>query len=80
MDSTTSVIATGMVVALGRWSQEKKVDSKVVVGVGTTALFLALMSAENPKLGSQFATLILVSAVLVYGVPIGQKLSGKKGK
>lgn len=78
MDTTTSVVATGLVVGFGRWADEKEISIKMFVGLGAVAIFLALISASDEKLGSQFALLILISAVLVYGVPIGTKLGGLK--
>lgn len=78
MDTTTSVIATGVVVTTGRWAQEKQLNMKMFVGFGAVAIFLAVMQSGNEKLAEQFAALILVSAVLIYGVPIGKKLGGLK--
>lgn len=76
MDTTTATIATGLVVVVGRWSDEKKFDSKAIVGMGALAIFLALIGSENEKLASQFATLILTGAVLIYAIPIAEKLGG----
>lgn len=76
MDTTTAMVATGLVVVVGRWADEKKFDSKAIVGVGATAIFLSLIAASNEKLASQFASLILVGAVLIYAIPIGEKLAG----
>lgn len=78
MDTTTAAVATGVVVAIGRWSQKKKFDSKVIVGTAVVALFLAILGSSNEKLASQFAVLILVAAVLTYGVDIGKSLGGIK--
>lgn len=78
MDTTTSVITTGIVVTVGRWSQEKELNMKMFIGFGALAIFLSVMQAGNEKLASQFAALILVSAVLIYGVAIGKKLGGLK--
>lgn len=76
MDTTTSVIATGLVVTVGRWSDEKKLDVKMFVGFGVLAVFFAVMQSANDKLAQQFALLVLVTAVLLYGVPIGKKIGG----
>lgn len=78
MDTTTSVVATGVVVTVGEWASEKRLGIKVFVGLAAVAIFLSVMQAGNDKLAQQFATLILVSAVLIYGVPIGKKLGGLK--
>lgn len=74
MDTMTSVVATGVTVTIGRWSQEKPVEIKTFVGIAAFAIFLSVMQASNSKLAEQFGTLILVSAVLIYGIPIGKKL------
>lgn len=76
MDTTTSVVATGLVVTVGRWADEKQIKMSMFVGFGAVAIFLAIMQDANEKLAAQFAALILVSAVLIYGVPIGKKLGG----
>lgn len=78
MDTTTSVIATGITVTVGRWADEKPVTIKTFFGLGILAIFLAVMEDGNSKLAQQFGMLILVSAVLMYGVPIGKRLGGKK--
>lgn len=80
MDTTTAAVTTGVVVAAGRWSQEKKVDAKIFVGTGIVAIFLAVIASNNEKLASQFAVLILVSAVLMYGVDIGKKIGKATSK
>lgn len=74
IDTTTSVMATGIVVTVGRWSQEKKLEFRIFVGFGFLAIFMAVMQSGNEKLAQQFAALVLVAAVMYYGVPIGQKL------
>lgn len=82
MDTTTSMIATGVVVTAGRWSQNKQLDMTIFVGMGVTAIFLAVMAAENEELASKFALLILITALLIYMVPIAKKLgfSGSANK
>jgi hypothetical protein len=76
MDTTTSVIATGLVVTTGRWANEQSLGIKMFVGFGVLAIMLEIMAATNEKLAGQFALLILVSALLIYGVPIGKKIGG----
>lgn len=78
MDTTTSVVATGVVVTVGRWADEKKVEPRIFIGLGALAIFLAVFQSGNEKIAQQFALLILVTAVLLYGVPIGRKLGGIK--
>lgn len=77
-DSTivTALVATGIIVTLGQWSKNEKVSIKTFVGMGALIVFLAVMQDINSKLATQFAMLILVSAVLIYGVPVGRKIAG----
>lgn len=79
MDTTSAVVATGIVVFAGQWAKENEGPSiKLVVGGMVLALFLAAMSQSNEKLASQFATLILVGALLTYVIPITKKLGYSK--
>lgn len=79
MDTTSAVVATGIVVFAGQWAKENEGPSiKLVVGGMVLALFLAAMSQSNEKLASQFATLILVGALLTYAIPITKKLGYSK--
>lgn len=79
MDTTSAVVATGVVVFAGQWAKENEGPSiKLVVGGMVLALFLAAMSQSNEKLASQFATLILVGALLTYVIPITKKLGYSK--
>lgn len=79
MDTTTAVFATGIVVFTGQWAKKDEGPSiKLVVGGMVLALILAGMSQANEKLASQFATLILVGALLMYVIPIAKKLGYSK--
>lgn len=72
MDTTTSLVLTGGVVALGQWSQKKSVSIRMFVGIGFVAIILAALNNANPKLASQFAALILVAALLMNVIPISK--------
>jgi phosphatidylglycerophosphate synthase len=75
IDTTTSAVAIGVIVTTGQWAKTGEPPKiKVIVGMLFMAYFLALLSAGNQKLGSQFAALILVGAVLAYAIPITRKL------
>lgn len=75
MDTTTAVVATGVVVFAGQWAKKDEGPSiKIVVGGMVLAVILSAMSQGNDKLASQFATLVLVSALLMYVVPITKAL------
>lgn len=79
MDTTTSVVATGIVVFTGQWAKKNEGPSiKLVVGGTVLAVILSAMSQANEKLASQFATLILVAALLTYVIPISKKLGYSK--
>jgi hypothetical protein len=75
MDTTTSVVATGIVVFVGQWAKKDEGPGiKLVVGTMALAIFLSFISQMNEKLGSQFAVLILIGALLTYAQPIFRKL------
>lgn len=76
MNTTTSVVLTGAIVTLGQWLESKKVTMKIWIGVGVMAVMLAVMAEADPKLASQFGLLVLLGAVLIYAVPIGNALKG----
>lgn len=79
MDTTTAVVATGIVVFAGQWAKKDEGPSvKLVVGGMVLAVMLSVMSQSNEKLASQFAVLILVSALLLYIQPIAKKLGYSK--
>lgn len=79
MDTTTAVVATGIVVFAGQWAKKDEGPSiKLVVGGTVLAVMLSVMSQADEKLASQFAVLILVSALLLYAVPIAKKLGYAK--
>lgn len=75
MDTTTSVVLTGLVVFTGQWAEDDEGPSiTLVVGAMVLAVFLAALSSSNDRLASQFALLILVGALLRYVIPITRKL------
>lgn len=79
MDTTTSVVLTTLVVFTGQWAKKNEGPSiKLVVGGMVLAVILSTLSQKNEKLASQFATLILVGALLMYVQPIVKKLGYSK--
>lgn len=79
MDTTTSVVATAVVVTAGQWAKNNKGPNiKVVVGGMVLAVILSAMSQGNEKLAQQFAMLVLVAALLTYAIPITKKLGFSK--
>ena len=79
MDTTTSVVATSVIVVTGQWAKNNKGPSiKLVVGGMVLAVMLSIMSNGNEKLASQFGTAILGGAALTYVIPISKKLGFSK--
>lgn len=79
MDTTTATLATVVVVFTGQWAKKNEGPSiKLAVGGMVLAVFLSVMSQSNEKLASQFASLILVGALLTYAIPITKKLGFSK--
>lgn len=79
MDTTTSVVLTAVVVGMGQWAKKDEGPSiKIVVGGMALAVMLSALSNADEKLASQFATLILIGALLVYVEPITKKLGFSK--
>jgi hypothetical protein len=74
MDTGTAVVGTGLVVALGHWTQEKQIDIKVFVGIGVYAVSLAFIQQGSPELAGKFALLVLLAALFYYAVPIARKM------
>lgn len=80
MDTTTSVVATGIVVTAGTWTSGKELSFKTFVGFGVMTVILTVMQSANQRFAEQFATLILVAACFYYAVPIAKSLGYGKGK
>ena len=78
MNTTSAVVLTGVTVAAGQYAQDKKIQVRTFVGVGVLAIMLAALSEADAKLAGQFATLVLVGAVLIYAVPIAKALGYTK--
>lgn len=78
MNPTTALVLTGGVVIVGHLVQDKRVPIKVFVGIGITAIVVSGLAEANAKLGQQFALLLLVAAMMIYGPPIATALKGLK--
>jgi len=74
--TTGMVMATAVVVVVGKWAKDGalKDGARIAIGAAILALMLAGIDAANPKLASRVAGLILVTALLLYTVPILKKL------
>lgn len=79
MDTTTTTVLTVVIVTVGQWAKKDgTISIKLVVGGMVLVLMLSAMDSANEKLAKQFAMLILVSALLMYAVPIAKKLGYSK--
>jgi len=74
MNTTTSVVATGVIVIAGRWANDKPIELRIVIGAGAFALGLSLLSGADPELASKFALLVLIVALFRYGPHIMNKV------
>jgi hypothetical protein len=73
MDTTTSAVASGIIVTAGLWAEGKPFSVKVALGAGFLAIGLAILSGINDQLARGFALLVLISVLLRYGVAISKK-------
>lgn len=69
----TMAFATGALTVMGRWSQGKKVEPRVVIGLIGLLIFLSLLGEADQRLSMAFAAMVLVSALFMYGPDIFRK-------
>jgi small basic protein len=79
VNTTSSVVLTGVVTSAGQWAQNKTVNIQTFVGIGVLAVSLAAIGEVNAKLAEQFGLLVLVAAILYYAIPIAKGLGYYKG-
>lgn len=79
MDAATGAITTGVVVTVGRWTQGKGLEASVVIGAGVYAIFLSSIAESQPQFAGQVASLVLVTALLLYVQPIAKSLGYTTG-
>lgn len=77
MNPLNAAVLTGITVVLGRWAEGKKLTINIVIGVTVLAVFLSILESTRGDLAKAFGMLILVGAVLRYGVPLTKKLGLK---
>lgn len=65
----TSVAVSGVVVLANDAVTNKTPTVRFGVGLGATALALAVMTEFTPRLAQSFAVLLLTTTVFVYGGP-----------
>lgn len=78
MDTTSSVVLTGVIVTTGQWAKGKGITPRILLGLGFVAISLAVISQINDDLARGFALLIVLLALMMYGVPIAQKMGFAK--
>lgn len=79
MDNTTAAVTTVIVVTAGRWADGKGLEAKIVVGGGVYMIMLSVLNSSEPKFAGQVATLVLVTSLLMYAVPLFDKMGYGKG-
>lgn len=78
MSPQSLALLTGVVVIGGRIATGKKVTAKIVVSGLLLATFIAILAESREDFAKLFATLILVTALLVYAVPVFNNLGKAK--
>lgn len=66
MNTTTSTVTAGVVVAAGRWAQNKPLTINIAIGTAGVALILALVAEADVKLAQGFGLLVLLGACFTY--------------
>lgn len=74
MNTTTSLIGTGVIVAIGKWARDEKLSVSIAVGVAGSAIILAIIHEADAELASQFALMIFLLAMFRYLPAIVEKL------
>lgn len=66
MNTTTTAVMTGVLVAAGRWSQGKTIGVEIAIGTAGVALILSLIANANEQLAQRFGLLILLAAAFAF--------------
>jgi len=74
MNTSSSVLLTGVIVASGQWARDKKLSMRYFIGIGVFAIGLASLGEVNDQLARQFGVLMVVAALLLYGPTIANSL------
>lgn len=74
MDTTTSMLLAGSLVIVGRWTQNKPINARIVIGIVGSALFLSLIGQANEELARAFGGIVLITAVFTYAPGILKKV------
>lgn len=73
MDTTTSVVLTGLVAVAGQWINGKGVTVRLVVGLFFLAIMLTLLAQWNPKVARGMGMLVLITVAFTFGPAIVRK-------
>lgn len=65
---------TGLLVVGGYWSQDRRLDMRIAIGIVALALFLSIMDGYSPDIAGKFSVLVLLGAVFLYGPAIAKKV------
>jgi hypothetical protein len=66
VNTTTTTVGTGLIIAAGKWANGEHLDIKIAIGVGALAVSLAVLSNANENLANIFAAAIFFGALLKY--------------
>ena len=69
MNAATSAVATGVIIAAGRWSDNKSktsVDVRLAIAITIYAIILSLLEDANADFAGKVGLLVLISACFVY--------------
>lgn len=80
MNTTTTAVMTGVLVAAGRWAQGKGVGVEIAIGTAGVALILSLLANANEMLAQRFGLLILLAAAFAFLPTIVNKLGYGTGE
>lgn len=72
--TTTTVLGTAGLVALGLWAEDKNISMKFIVGTGIYASAIAILGEANQEFAAKFALTVFVLAILLYGPGVLNKL------
>lgn len=66
MKASTSMTLIAAIALAGRWSEDKKLDMRVVIGLAVMAVLLSILVEWDAELADQFGVLILLGAGFIY--------------
>jgi hypothetical protein len=74
MNTTTTTVGTGLVIAAGKWANGEHLDITIAIGVGALAVSMAIISNANERLANILGAAIFFGALLKYLPVIVTKL------